>query len=1192
MAEMNTTATVKTIINGEQAEQQLEKLTQEAKELRQAITKAFNNGDLKNQKKFEKALRDNQKEAKLLKSAMFDVNKVLANLKTSSINDLNKALRQLNSEMNSGKIKRGSKEWSELQNKIRAVRGELRNIQAEQQAVTSRWKRMSDAFNNYGAMAASAIAAITGVTMALNKMNEMAREKEDRAANLKALTGLDDDSISWLTQQAEVLSTTMTDGGVRIRKSATEILDAYTMVGGAKPELLANKEALLEVTKQTMILAEASKMDLLDAVNGVTLAMNQFSAGAEQAERFTNALAAGAQAGSAEVANVSAALAKTGVAAAQANLSIEETVGCIETLSEFGIKDQIAGTGMKSFFLKLQAGADDTNPKIVGLETALKNLNEKNLSAVELQKMFGLEAYNVASILIQNADKVSHYTEAVTGTNAAIEQATVNSDTAAAKMAQLRNELNEAGIAIAQKLSPYVIRLGSTFKNTVVILTQLIDFLEKYGVIVVSATASLAAYTIAMKANVIQAKLVDLWNTKLLVSFNKLKIALMSNPWGIAITLASTLAATFYTLRNRTKEVTKEYSAIDDAMSKANDSYVEQSSKIKLLCEITNNEVLSIDKRREALNELKKIIPDYHADLTDEGVLINNNKTAIDNYLTSLEKTIKLQALSDKMTELYKKKFELEENKRENTESNYETFELNGETVQIKKNIETQHVATQQLDFQQNLAESVSNIVDSQLAAIDEEIKKLENRYKEINIGNVTNTTDDSNTVVEDNVTDNNVVDEYSQQINAIQQKLQERSNLLRQARVDDIITEKDYNEGIKALALESLQETLNLTKARYGEDSIEYQNALARKLEAEKEFNNILNKCYEDENAERIRQEEELQKKLAEFKRKYGLEDTQSLLEQELAILQSYYEQKLINEEEFQRAKAAIIEQFAQQEDTSGNIFPNGIFGGEDNQQKIMNEAFSAFQDITSAISNLWQAEEQEQLAAIDAKYDKEIERAGNNKDLVAKLEKQKEAEKAAVQAEYADKQFGIQISQALAQGALSIIQCFAQLGPIAGAIAAVAVGITTGLQIATMNKQRQAAKANYWSGGFTPSGDWDEPQGEVHSDEFVANRFAVKNPNVRKVLNVIDKAQKNNTIASLRSEDISSAINPGIATVAAMEKISSNPTNSKEMIAVNKKLQETLDKGIMAFVTIEGPNGFEQNYKKYQTLQKNKSW
>ena len=1191
MAEMNTTATVKTVINGEQAEKQLEKLTADAKELKQAISKAFLEGDSKNQKKFEKALRDNQKEAKLLRAAMFDVNKVLANLKTSSVNDLNKALRSLNNELNSGKIKRGSKEWTELQNKIRAVRGELRSIQSEQQAVTSRWGRMSDAFNKYGAMAASAIAAITGVTMALNKMNEMAREKEDRAANLKALTGLDDSSIAWLTQQAEVLSTTMTDEGVRIRKSATEILDAYTMVGGAKPELLANKDALLEVTKQTMILAEASKMDLLDAVNGVTLAMNQFSAGAEQAERFTNALAAGAQAGSAEVANVSAALAKTGVAAAQANLSIEETVGCIETLSEFGIKDQIAGTGMKSFFLKLQAGADDTNPKIVGLETALHNLNEKNLSAVELQKMFGLEAYNVASILIQNADKVSHYTEAVTGTNAAIEQATVNSDTAAAKMAQLRNELNEAGIAIAKKLSPYVIRLGSTFKNTVVILTQLIDFLEKYGVIVVSATASLAAYTIAMKANVIQAKLVDLWNTKLLVSFNKLKIALMSNPWGIAITLASTLAATFYTLRNRTKEVIKEYSAIDDAMSKANDSYVEQSSKIKSLCEITNNEVLSIDKRREALNELKKIIPDYHADLTDEGVLINNNKTAIDNYLTSLEKTIKLQALSDKMTELYKKKFELEENKRENTESNYETFELNGETIQIKKNIETQHVATQQLDFQQNLAESVSNIVDSQLAAIDEEIKKLENRYKEINIGNVTNTTDDSNTVVEDNVTDNNVVDEYSQQINAIQQKLQERSNLLRQARVDDTITEKDFNEGIKALALESLQETLNLTKARYGEDSIEYQNALARKLEAEEEFNNILARCDADADAERLRQEEETQQKIAEFKRKYGLEDTMDILDQELAILQQYYDQKLISEEEFQQLKQNIINKYSQT-DNSGNIFPNGIFGGEDNQQKIMNEAFGAFNDITSAISDLWKTEEQEQLAAIDAKYDKEIERAGNNKDLVAKLEKQKEAEKAAVQAEYADKQFGIQISQALAQAALSIIQCFAQLGPIAGAIAAVAVGVTTGLQIATMNKQRQAAKANYWSGGFTPSGDWDEPQGEVHSDEFIANRFAVKNPNVRKVLNVIDKAQKNNTIASLRSEDISSAINPGIATVAAMEKISSNPTNSKEMIAVNKKLQETLDKGIMAFVTIEGPNGFEQNYKKYQTLQKNKSW
>lgn len=1187
MAEMNTTATVKTVINGEQAEKQLEKLTADAKELKQAISKAFLEGDSKNQKKFEKALRDNQKEAKLLRAAMFDVNKVLANLKTSSVNDLNKALRSLNNELNSGKIKRGSKEWTELQNKIRAVRGELRSIQSEQQAVTSRWGRMSDAFNKYGAMAASAIAAITGVTMALNKMNEMAREKEDRAANLKALTGLDDSSIAWLTQQAEVLSTTMTDGGVRIRKSATEILDAYTMVGGAKPELLANKEALLEVTKQTMILAEASKMDLLDAVNGVTLAMNQFSAGAEQAERFTNALAAGAQAGSAEVANVSAALAKTGVAAAQANLSIEETVGCIETLSEFGIKDQIAGTGMKSFFLKLQAGADDTNPKIVGLETALKNLNEKNLSAVELQKMFGLEAYNVASILIQNADKVSHYTEAVTGTNAAIEQATVNSDTAAAKMAQLRNELNEAGIAIAQKLSPYVIRLGSTFKNTIVLLTNLIDIFEKYGLIIVSATASLAAYTIAMKANVIAAKLVDLWNNKLVVSFNKLKIALMSNPWGVAITLASTLAATFYTLAKRTKEVVQEYNVIDDVMAKANDSYNEQAAKIKALSEIANNEVLSINQRREALEELRKIIPDYHGELTEEGKLINNNKTAIDNYLSSLEKSIQLQALSEKMTELYKKKFEIDEHIRK--ASKPEEFK-----PQIYSSDDPRSQMTpQQLEAMQSIKQNTTDVAiaysTAELDKINKQIAELESRYKEIGNNNLVTNLELETTTTSTSTT---TTDTYQQDINNIQKRLQERSNVLRQARIDDIITEKDYNEGIKALALESLQETLNLTKARYGEDSIEYQNALARKLEAEEEFNNILARCDADVDAERLRQEEETQQKIAEFKRKYGLEDTMDILDQELAILQQYYDQKLISEEEFQQLKQNIINKYSQT-DNSGNIFPNGIFGGEDNQQKIMNEAFGAFNDITSAISDLWKAEEQEQLAAIDAKYDKEIERAGNNKDLVAKLEKQKEAEKAAVQAEYADKQFGIQIAQALAQGALSIIQCFAQLGPIAGAIAAVAVGVTTGLQIATMNKQRQAAKANYWSGGFTPSGDWDEPQGEVHSDEFVANRFAVKNPNVRKVLNVIDSAQRNNTIASLRSEDLSAAINPTSSTISVVEKLSSgNSTSSREFVDVNKKLQQTLDKGIRAYVTIEGPNGFEETYTKYKTLQKNKSW
>lgn len=143
--------------------------------------------------------------------------------------------------------------------------------------------------------------------------------------------------------------------------------------------------------------------------------------------------------------------------AASANIPIEQLVGTIETLGEKGIKDEIAGTGLKKFFLTLQTGADDTNPKIVGLETALDNLQKKQLSATKIKKMFGEEGYNVASVLINEAEKVKYYTQAVTGTSVAMEQAATKSDTAAAKLAQAKNKLSEIGMELVEKLNPTIV---------------------------------------------------------------------------------------------------------------------------------------------------------------------------------------------------------------------------------------------------------------------------------------------------------------------------------------------------------------------------------------------------------------------------------------------------------------------------------------------------------------------------------------------------------------------------------------------------------------------------------------------------------------------------------------------------------------------------------------------------------------
>ncbi|MEG0647670.1 MAG: phage tail tape measure protein, partial [Bacteroides sp.] len=396
-------------------------------------------------KRLQQEINNKNKTLQTYNKKIEETNRVLKNLSGATYNELIAVQSQVRKNLRAATpgTERHTAALEQNRRVTEALTRAQRAMRVEVGAQGNVWSRSAGFINKYIGLAGTAVAAITGVSMKLNQLRDKRDQREEVKADVEALTGLDKESINWLEQQAKLLSTTMSESGIRIRQSATEILDAYKLVGSAKPELLENKEALAKVTEQTLILASASGMKLKDAVDAVTLSMNQYGASADQASRYTNVMAAGSKYGSAAVESVTSAITKSGVAAASAGVPIEELVGTIEALAEKGIKDEIAGTGLKKFFLTLQTGADETNPAIVGLETALDNLQKKQLSAAAIKKQFGEEGYNVASVLINEADKVKYYTQAVTGTGVAIEQAATKSDTAAAKLDQARNKMHE-----------------------------------------------------------------------------------------------------------------------------------------------------------------------------------------------------------------------------------------------------------------------------------------------------------------------------------------------------------------------------------------------------------------------------------------------------------------------------------------------------------------------------------------------------------------------------------------------------------------------------------------------------------------------------------------------------------------------------------------------------------------------------
>lgn len=198
------------------------------------------------------------------------------------------------------------------------------------------------------------------------------------------------------------------------------------------------------------------------------------------------------------------------------------------------------------------------------------------------------------------------------------------------------------------------------------------------------------------------------------------------------------------------------------------------------------------------------------------------------------------------------------------------------------------------------------------------------------------------------------------------------------------------------------------------------------------------------------------------------------------------------------------------------------------DKRQAIQQAAVDGVNNLLSSASQLFSAMQQRETAAVDAKYKKLIAAAKKQGKDTTKLEEQQEAEKQAIAKKYADRNFQIQVLQIIGNTAQGISKTIADLG-MPWAIPFVAMAAAAGAMQLASAKAAADQAAGLYSGGFsddyqegyTRKGDPKKPAGviPVHQNEFVANHKAVANPNVRPVLDVIDRHQKVGDIQMLDS-------------------------------------------------------------------------
>lgn len=388
------------------------------------------------------------------------------------------------------------------------------------------------------------------------------------------------------------------------------------------------------------------------------------------------------------------------------------------------------------------------------------------------------------------------------------------------------------------------------------------------------------------------------------------------------------------------------------------------------------------------------------------------------------------------------------------------------------------------------------------------------------------------------------------------------------------------------------IEEEKARARQEYGIDTFTDQLAARRKKIDEDFAKGVLNKEQHQQaitNLEKQAEEQRLQ-----IRQQYGLASQQELYNAENEQLKEYLRQGLITQEEYEEAVKNL-------------------------KISRMKEAFDYYSNLAGgAVQALQQAEE----ANVDAKYDAEIEAAKKAGKDTTELEKKKADEKLKIQKKYADVNFAIKASQIIADTATSIMKAYADLGPIAGSIAAALMGVTGVAQLVAANAERQKVKRMSLNGaggsssasgtrvvtGLESGGSIDverEQDGKrFHADydpyrrgfidkptvivgeggygrsrEWVASNAAVENPTVAPFLNIIDQAQR---AGNIRTLDMNKFLLQQAQGRAAGGYITPSAPTSQPVPTVinhrdeyNKELLETLkelrNNGIRSYVALD---------------------
>lgn len=603
--------------------------------------------------------------------------------------DLNAILRQLNP--NTELYKQYAEQLKQVNERIKELKGTANETRFS-------LSKLTDGFNKYGAIAASAIAGLTGITLTMRSCVDEYAKMEEAQSQVIKYTGLSKEAVKELNEEFKQMDT---------RTPRTRLNE---LAGDAGKLGISTKEGVKEFVEAADMINVALGEDLgKDAITQIGKLADMFGDGDRSLKE--NMLAVGSAVNS--VAQNSAAsepylvefTARMGGVGKQANMAITDIMGFASALDQNMLRSEMASTALSGLIMKLYqepakyaklAGlqvdeftklmSEDVNEAVLTFLEALNRLGGMDKLAPVLDKMSlsGAEAAGVISALAGNVDKVR---KEQLGANQAFAEGTsvvnefnVQNSTVQAELDKAKKRFADIRVELGEQLLPVMKYMISTGSLTVKGLSAVVSVLLEYKGTLLVTVSSITAYVTAVKLatmwekrheassllNVATLKVKNAWLKTVTASqylycaaqsamigwtqgtvralklfFDTIKL----NPIGLIASAVVALGYGIYKLVTHVNEADRAMNSFFERMA------TEQAELNKVYTGL-KNAAYGTEQRRQMIDKFNKAYGSYLPNLLSEKSTLEEIKEAYEKVTTAMRNKIAQQMLDEETSRI------------------------------------------------------------------------------------------------------------------------------------------------------------------------------------------------------------------------------------------------------------------------------------------------------------------------------------------------------------------------------------------------------------------------------------------------------------------------------------------------------------------------------------------------------------